>query len=345
MISAPLIPAQVENPPQVEGETSLAYYPTPVGDNAVAQKNLFVTVMSIALFVFVFVEALLLYVIFRFRSNRKVPKGEIHRGHTKAEIVWTIIPAVILLFIGVISAQVMESTDRIPEDVDYTIRAEGFQWAWNFIYPDGSASSDLYVKEDLKFHLEVTSRDVIHAVWIPQLGVKLDAYPGRINNVWFQATQAGTFALKCAEFCYAHPTESANGHHSMNANVVVCDATSADCLDYGQESVQDCRGKTECVVRVVNNAYVPLKTYTDVGQTVTWRWDEGVHTVTPYNAAQWGGDDGSPLQGAGTTYAFTFAADGEYDYRCLPHSFPQGNGFGGMVGEVLVGTAAPAPTA
>lgn len=339
MLLAPLVPAQT-----IEGQNDLAYYPTPAGDNARAQKSLFVTVMSIALFVFVFVEALLLYIIFRFRRNRNVPAGEVHRGHTKAEIVWTIIPAAILLFIGVISAQVMEETDRVPDDVDFTVKVTGFQWGWNFQYPDGTASSTLYVKAGKKVQLDVTSADVIHAVWIPQLGVKIDAVPGRTNTVWFQASEPGTFTLKCAEFCYAHPTDSGTGHHSMISSVVVCNPTAADCLDYGQKSVQDCRGKAECVVEVANNVYRPIETYADVGQKVTWRWVEGVHTVTPWGATAWPGTTGSELQGPGSTFEYTFTADGSYDYRCVPHSVQQTDGtWTGMVGKVLVGTAAPAP--
>lgn len=340
LLLAPLIPAQpAADPGPIEGETKLTYYPTPASAVAQAQKNLFMTVMTIALFVFVFVEALLLYILFRFRRNREVPATEMHRGHTKAEIVWTIIPAVILLFIGVISAQVMEQTDRVPTDVDHVVKVEAFQWAWNFVYPDGTSSSNLYVKEDTKFQLDITSRDVIHAVWIPAVGVKLDAVPGKTNTIWFEATDAGTYALKCAEFCYADPA-GINGHHSMTSTVVVCVASDPACKDYGQDAGPvDCRGQATCEVGVIVNAYTRPTVLVDPGQTVTWNWVAGFHTVTGYGDTTWP-KEASGLVGPPFTYTTTFAADGTYLYRCEPHSFPQGAGFGGMVGEVRVGTAA-----
>lgn len=240
---APLALAQDAFEPYVEPKT----------EQARDIKSLFNVTFGIAMVIFVGVEALLFYVLWKFRNNKTPPEETGARGHTTAEIVWTIIPAGILLFLGVISAGTLFELDTIPEDTDVTIVVEASRWNWKFTYPDGNYSvyrwdgtspttsvsapqkynatngrsvnvGDLQIEEGARVRLEIVSTDVLHAVWIPEFGVKIDAVPGVTNVRWFEApayVEGGDneYFFQCAEFC-------GRGHHAMHAKVVVAKAGS-----------------------------------------------------------------------------------------------------------------------
>lgn len=194
--------------------------------------DLFLVITGVALFVFVLVEGLLLYTLWRFRNNTDSPEGETERGHTKAEVVWTIIPAVILIGLGVLSAGTLAKTDAVPEQVDFTVKVDAFQWGWRFVYPDGNATVNvLRVQEGSVVGLDVTSRDVIHSVWIPAFALKLDAVPGQVHKQSFVAPPVtdgdpDEYFLQCAEFCGL-------SHHAMHAQVLVF-AKDSQPLPYGK---------------------------------------------------------------------------------------------------------------
>jgi len=208
-------------------------YVPPATGNAVHIRSLFNITLAIALAVFVIVEGLLIYMIVRFRKNTRVPKEETHRGHTTAEVVWTVIPAAILLFLGFLSAGTLVQIDEIPDDTDFTIWVQASQFSWRFIYPDengtafaGGALGDwckgptaarcdfttLRLQEGSRVHVKVISTDVIHAFAVPEFGIKLDAVPGKVHEGWFETPSAGgaekDFFVQCMEYCGA-------GHHLM----------------------------------------------------------------------------------------------------------------------------------
>lgn len=211
-------------------------YVQPATESAREVASLFNITLGIALFVFVFVEALLLYMIIRFRKNTKVPREETHRGHTTAEVVWTVIPAAILLFLGFLSAGTLVKIDNVPDDTDVTVHVEASQFVWRFIYPDenGTAYSgqegwcaenrtrcsvgQLRLQENLRVKLEIVSRDVIHAFAVPEFVVKRDAVPGKLHEAWFETPDvAGApveYFIQCMEYCGV-------GHHDMRATIVV----------------------------------------------------------------------------------------------------------------------------
>lgn len=196
----------------------LEMYVSPASENGATIEGLYNIIWWLAIVVFVAVEGLLFYVVWKFRKNRTVPKGETHRGHTQAEIFWTLVPALIFIFIGVISVQAMRDLDTIPEEAalaSNTIDVEASQFAWKFTYPDGSSDANqMWVEVGHKYQLNVRSVDVLHAIWIPAYGLKLDAVPGRTNHAWFEPAQTGEFFIQCAEFCKV-------GHHGMHAKLFV----------------------------------------------------------------------------------------------------------------------------
>lgn len=163
--------------------------------------------------IFVLVEGALLVFIFRFRNRgrpRTLEGPQIH-GATRLELIWTAIPVVILAAIaafvlyklpGVNDADPASAAQR-----QLRIRVEGHQFYWNFIYPNGVIQVQrmrIPVKRSIR--LDIHSPDVDHSWWIPSLGGKFDAIPGKTNHMEFNATRIGTYNGQCGEFCgYEHP--------------------------------------------------------------------------------------------------------------------------------------------
>jgi cytochrome c oxidase subunit 2 len=169
----------------------------------------------------VFVLFLLLYIMVKFRaSNNPSPSTNSH--NTLLEVVWTLVPCLILIVIAVPSFKVLYSQDNIPK-ADVTVKAIGYQWYWGYEYPDEKIAFDSYMvaEKDLKpgqprllavdnkivvpvnkvVKVLITANDVLHAWALPSFGVKRDAVPGRINETWFKADRTGTFYGQCSELC------------------------------------------------------------------------------------------------------------------------------------------------
>jgi cytochrome c oxidase subunit II len=168
-----------------------------------------------------FVLFLLLYTCVRYRASKnKVASTTSH--NTTVEVLWTLIPCLILIVMAVPSFKVLYSQDTIPK-ADVTIKAVGYQWYWGYEYPDENIIFDSYMVEekDLKENqprlltvdneiyvpvnkvvkVMITANDVLHAWALPSFGVKRDAVPGRINETWFKADRTGTYYGQCSELC------------------------------------------------------------------------------------------------------------------------------------------------
>ncbi len=170
----------------------------------------------------IFVMLLLAYVIIKFRASKnKVPSKTTH--NTMIEVVWTIVPVVILVIIAIPSLRVLSLAEKIPQ-TDMTLKVVGYQWYWHYIYPDNgniSFDSNLVQDKDLKpsqkrllsvdnpvvlpvdtnIRLQTTAADVIHSWAVPSFAVKKDAIPGRLNEAWFRIEKVGTYYGQCSELC------------------------------------------------------------------------------------------------------------------------------------------------
>ena len=169
----------------------------------------------------VFVLFLILYTCVRFRQSKN-PNPSTTSHNTFIEVVWTLVPCLILIVIAVPSFKVLYSQDKIPP-ADVTVKAIGYQWYWGYEYPDENVAFDSYMinDEDLQpgqprlltvdneivvpvnknVKVMITAGDVLHAFALPAFGVKRDAIPGRINETWFKAERTGTFYGQCSELC------------------------------------------------------------------------------------------------------------------------------------------------
>jgi cytochrome c oxidase subunit 2 len=175
-----------------------------------------------------FVLGLLIWVMVRYNAKAN-PKPATWSHNTMIEVVWTLVPVVILAFIGLQSLRLLYDGDVVPDNPDVTVKATGHQWNWSYAYPDlgveielSEMASDeeakaageprlLAVKEGGRVvvpvnkivRVQVTAADVIHSWAVPALGVKTDAVPGRLNETWFKANREGVFYGQCSELCGA----------------------------------------------------------------------------------------------------------------------------------------------
>ena len=177
--------------------------------------------LPIIIAISVFVLFLMLYACIRFRASAN-PNPSKRTHNVTVEILWTLIPCLILIVMAVPSFKILYKQDTIPK-ADLTIKAIGYQWYWGYEYPDENIIFDSYMIEekDLKadqprllavdnevvvpvnkvIKVLITANDVLHAWALPSFGVKRDAVPGRINETWFKAEKEGTYYGQCSELC------------------------------------------------------------------------------------------------------------------------------------------------
>jgi cytochrome c oxidase subunit 2 len=209
----------------------------PASENAQAIHDAYILILVITGIVFVIVETTLVVFLVRYRRGNRPREGEGPqvRGHTRIEVAWTIAPvvllAIIVAFVFVKLPEIEDAPAAGPAG-NLQIQVEGHQYYWLYRYPGGEiAVDDLVVPVNRVVDLEVVAPDVIHSWWIPALGGKIDAIPGRTNHTWFKAERQGTFKGRCAELCGAQ-------HAAMTASVqAVSEAAFADFLaSHGESS-------------------------------------------------------------------------------------------------------------
>lgn len=171
-----------------------------------------------------FVLALLIYVALRFNA-RTNPKPSRTTHNTTLEVLWTVVPIIILLVIAVPSFRLLFAQYDFPK-ADLTVKAIGNQWYWTYEYPDQdnmtfdavlveeadlkpgqprllTTDNEVVVPVNKNVHVLITATDVLHNWTVPAFGVKVDAVPGRILRTWFRAEKTGTFYGQCSELCGA----------------------------------------------------------------------------------------------------------------------------------------------
>jgi len=181
----------------------------------------FATVICIG--IFALVSAVIIYSVMAFRAqpDDETDGPPIH-GHTGLEVVWTIVPAVLVVAIGIVSAVVLSQNGDAGTN-PYRIKVFAQQFAWRFEYPDakGLKSSELVLPLGRSVRFEMESADVIHSFWIPQMGQKQDLVPGLRTSIVVTPKREGTFSLVCTELCGL-------GHATMRAPVRVLGQAAFD---------------------------------------------------------------------------------------------------------------------
>ncbi len=177
----------------------------PISDFGRQTQAIYEVVFWSALGIFIVVELLLLFALWRYRRRGEdaVP-AQVH-GHTWLEVGWTLVPALILLVISIPTIRTIfrQQTPPPSEARALQVTAVGHQWWWEFVYPDlgFTTANELHVPRGRAVNLTLTSGDVIHAFWVPRLGGKRDLNPGSENTIVFTADSVGVYDGQCAEFC------------------------------------------------------------------------------------------------------------------------------------------------
>ena len=194
---------------------------TPHSPNASRINDAYKLIALFTGIILVLVEAALIVFVVRYR-NRGRPRdaeGPQARGHTRLELIWTVIPVLILTAIAGFVFYKLPGIEDVPKasagNGRLEVRIEAHQFYWQFTYPNGTISIDeLHAPLDRVVSIRIHSEDVDHSWWIPELHGKFDAIPGKTNETWFRADRTGTFRGQCGEFCGIF-------HAAMNARVVV----------------------------------------------------------------------------------------------------------------------------
>lgn len=194
---------------------------SPAGPLAEQGHDFWMLLLYICIIISVFVLVLMLVAMIRFRAKANpTPSPTTH--NTVLEMVWTIVPVIILVVIFVPSMRFLYYQNEAA-DADLTVKAVGHQWYWSYEYPDqGFEFSSFMVEEadlapgeprllevdaavvvpvDAKVRILTTSTDVIHSWAVPAFFVKMDAVPGRLNETWFKAEEEGVYYGQCSELC------------------------------------------------------------------------------------------------------------------------------------------------
>lgn len=206
----------------------LDFLPELASTRGVLVDRLFRLLLGIATVIFLIVEGALLYAILRFRRK---PGDEsdakpVH-GNNTLELLWTLVPAVIVVVIGVYSFNVLTAIER-PQPDPLVVEVIGRQFSWEFRYPDVDVSSPvLHLPLGKPARFEITSEDVIHSFWVPNFLAKRDATPGQVSELLITPMEIGRFPVRCAELC-------GPGHATMTTEVVVESQEAFDSWLQGQ---------------------------------------------------------------------------------------------------------------
>lgn len=202
------------------------WLPTAASTYAADIDRLFYVILVVTGIVFVGVEVTLLYFLLKYR-HRSDRRAEYIRGSKRAEVIWTVLPALFIVGLAAASQSVwprIKDPDRFPRGA-LELGVQASQFEWNVSYPgsDGQLGTDddfttrnqLHIPVGKPVVVHLTSADVIHSFFIPSFRIKQDAVPGMEGiRVWFEATETGEFELACAELCGL-------GHYRMRASVIV----------------------------------------------------------------------------------------------------------------------------
>ena len=199
--------------------------PPAVSTYASQIDGLYYLILVITGIAFVVTEVALVVFLVRYRA-RPGRRAHYTHGSMKAEVIWTAVPAVTVVLIGLLSGGVwntIRGRDAVPEN-SYPIAVHGQQFEWMITYPGGDGvlgteddfevRNQLHLPVDTPIAIQLTAEDVIHSFFIPSFRVKQDAMPGMPQVIWFQVTEPGSYELACAELCGL-------GHYRMRAAVTV----------------------------------------------------------------------------------------------------------------------------
>ncbi|MEP0805001.1 MAG: cytochrome c oxidase subunit II [Chloroflexota bacterium] len=221
------------------GLNSAGLMPVPASAQAAPIDWLWDLQVKAMSFLFALIVVPMLYSLLVFRRKKGDTSDAAHvEGNTTLEVVWTVIPLVMVLGMAYIGAQNLGETRRVDPDA-MVVNVTGFQWGWSFEYPDyGITSKELYLPVNKQVLLKMTSRDVIHSFWVPEFRVKQDLVPGRVTELRITPTMLGdTYKVRCSEIC-------GTSHAYMENPVIVVEKVAFDAWVSEQQALAAQAGQT-----------------------------------------------------------------------------------------------------
>lgn len=176
----------------------------------------FYAILWTTTFFFLLVVGLMLFFIVKYRRRPQAETEAAPTHNTPLEIAWTLIPLIIVIVFFVMGFVGYMDFEFAPADSE-TIEVTGQKWSFNFTYPNGGSSNELFVQEGRPVRLLMRSADVTHALYIPAMRVQRNIVPGRTIEMWFKPTKAGVYDVFCTQYC-------GDGHSAMVTKVHVLDA-------------------------------------------------------------------------------------------------------------------------
>jgi cytochrome c oxidase subunit II len=199
----------------------IPWLPNPASEEAKRIHFVYWFTTVICIGVFAAVIAVMTYSIIKFRARPDDDSdGAPIHGHTKLEIIWTAIPAVLVTAISIVSAIVLAQNSKTGSN-PLVVKVEAVQFAWKFTYPNGKSYGYLTLPLGRHVKLDITAHDVIHSFWSPELSQKQDAVPGEHTFLVVTPSRTGTFPVICTELCGL-------GHSLMRSHVTIVPAPEFD---------------------------------------------------------------------------------------------------------------------
>ena len=159
----------------------------------------FAVILGISVFFLVAITAVMIWFVIRYNRKRNPKPGQVKENY-KLEVIWTVIPTLLVLVMFYYGWMGYQPMRDFPED-SIEINAVAQMWSWNFEYPNGKISDTLVVPIDKAVTLNLISRDVLHSLYIPAFRIKEDVVPGGKNKMWFIGQELGDYDIFCAEYC------------------------------------------------------------------------------------------------------------------------------------------------
>ena len=186
-----------------------------------------ITLLSLVFFVLITV--LLVFFAIKYRRRSENDETPYITGSEPLEIIWTVIPSVLLILIFIYGFVVFKDMKSPPKDA-VEITVTGKQWLWTFDYYNGKKTlNELYVQQNRPVRLVMKADDVLHSFFVPAFRMKQDLLPGRYTQLWFTPTKIGTFDIFCAEYC-------GTGHSVMRGKVIVMSPEAYDIWEKGAQA-------------------------------------------------------------------------------------------------------------
>jgi cytochrome c oxidase subunit II len=211
-----------------------SWFPVAAAEQAHRQDDLYLALMIMSSYIMALVCVFLIYSVWKWRAKPgdELKDGPPIHGNTTLEIVWTIIPTIIVIAFAIAGGLVLVKNEETSKN-ELVVHVTGQQFIWTFKYPNGVVSHELVLEKGRPTEFAITSllHDVIHSFYVPQFRVKADAVPGIMNYTYATPTRTGRYALICTELC-------GPGHSLMRAPVRVVEPAQFEQWLTAQKNLQ-----------------------------------------------------------------------------------------------------------